>query len=88
MDLFKLYKQSSYAIPRAVCRAVEAREEKSTSQLQAFTKSIRQRFEKEILDQPESLDDLIELVDEWSQQEYTQEEAEAFERVMKRLRKE
>lgn len=92
-NLFKIYKESSLTIPTAVKRALKLREGKSTIQLEASVKSILGRIESEASDfsryneSNESLDDLIELMDNWSDQEYTKEEIEAFERVMERLKK-
>jgi len=39
-------------------------------------------------EEEKSLDELLELVEEWEKIEYSSEEAEAFERVMERLKKE
>lgn len=102
-NLFKIYRDSSLAIPQAVKRAMQLREGKSTIQLEASAKSILRQLEAESSkhnesaqtsgssnsnESTESLDDLIELIDDWSHQEYTQEETEAFERVMERLKRE
>jgi hypothetical protein len=102
-NLFKIYRDSSLAIPRAVTRAMELRKGKTTIQLEASAKSILSQIEAEYSkhnqsdktrgfsnsnESTESLDDLIELIDDWSCQEYPKEETEAFERVMERLKRE